>query len=169
MGYPRELRQYAARSPPRAYVASAVAAEGVGQVIVIATTTSAAYLDLFTTTFGMQYASGDAQLAQGNGAPSGSPQGLVGVFVDIFADAQDLGVVFGNTAALVSGSGVAPSLTAAGTVAGGVYTAAAQACYRIPSGTSQRFLTQIGQDNFLGWVAAGSGYIRIYQSSAYGI
>jgi hypothetical protein len=93
----------------------------------------------------------------------------MGVCIDVFADAADIGVVFGSTAALVSGSGVVPSLTAAGTISGGVYTAAAQVCMRIASGTYRRYFTQVGVDKYIGWVGAGTGYIRIVQSSPVGL
>ena len=51
-------------------------------------------------------------------------------------------------------------------ITGGAYTGTAGTCYRIPSGTSARFLTQIGRDLFLGYVGSGSGNLRLYQSNA---
>lgn len=152
-------------SPPRAYGA----AGPVGQVIVCQTTTTAAYLELDSTTFGLSYNYDSPMNAQGTNAPAGSPQGLMGCCVTIYAETTDLGVVFGQTAAEVNGSSISPALATYGSVAAGVYTAVAQTCWRIPAGTSQRFLTQIGVDKFLGWVAAGNGLIRIYQSSAFGL
>lgn len=164
MGYPIEVRKWAAKGPPRAYGASGP----IGQAVVLATTNGGAgCLDLRGTTFGLTYASDD-QGSTGLGAPPGQPQGLCGVFVEIYADGGDVGVVFGSTAASVT-AGNAPSLTAAGSVTSNEYTGTAGTCHRIPSGQSERFLTQVGQDNFLAWVGAAAGFIRIHQSSIYGL
>jgi hypothetical protein len=152
-------------SPPRAYGA----AGPNGQPIVVATSTSATYLELDTTTFGQSYSMGTSMLVSGLGAPSGAPQGLMGCFISIYADAQDLGVIFGQTLASVTGSNV-PALAQNGaSLTAGVYTGAAGVCYRIAAGTSLRVLTQVGIDKYLAWVAAGTGQIRIYQSSAVGL
>ena len=140
-------------TPPRATESPAA----IGQVCVLQTSTSASYLELDSL----------FQQKVGSGTPSQQRAGVVGNEVTIFADAQDLGIIFGPTAASVTGSGSAnvPALATYGSVSSGAYTAAAKSCWRIPAGTSLRFLLQQGVDNFLGFVAAGSGLLRLYQSS----
>jgi hypothetical protein len=165
MGYPSEVRQYSFISPPRAYGPTGP----VGQEVAFTVSSSARVLALQTTTFGLVYDAGSCQNDTGLGAPPGMPQGLVGSYVTIFADGADLGIIVGQTLASVSG-GAAPALAAVGTLsATGGYTGATGTCHRIPSGTSERYLTQIGQDNFLGVVASATGTCRVFQSSGYGI
>jgi hypothetical protein len=159
-----EVRKFSYLSPPRAFGA----AGPPGQVMVIPVTTAAAYLSLSGSTFGVQYAAGLPQNVTGVNAPAGAPQGLMGVYITIFADGADLGIIVGSTAALVS-AGNAPVLANAGSVTAGVYTGTAGTCHRIISGTERRYLTQIGQDIFLGYVGSTTGNMRIFQSSGYGI
>ncbi|AKU93369.1 hypothetical protein AKJ09_11515 [Labilithrix luteola] len=138
-------------SAPRAFAAAGVP----GQVAVIAVSAAATYIDL---TRGISQAKKDPQVS------GQDPKSLTRNYLTIEADTADLGVVFGATSALVSG-GNAPSLTASGTVASGVYTGAAGTCYVIKAGTKERFLLQASVDNFLGLVGSAAGNARIYQSS----
>lgn len=159
-----EVRKWAAETPPRAYGS----AGPVGQTIVLQTTTTASYVSLAAATFGLTYSAEYVQQVSGTNAPTGQPVGLVGCFVTVYADTANVGIIFGQTAASVSGFN-APNLASFGTVANGVYTGVAGTCAVIPAGMSKRYLTQIGQDLFLGFVGASAGLIRINQSSAYGL
>ena len=254
MGYPSEVRKFSFVSPPRAYGA----AGPVGQVVSLATSTTPSYIDLQTLTFGLIYDPADTQKTQGAGAPPGIPNGVVGAYLSIYADAADVGVIFGPTlnsvltsasatktgthgsiATASAGSAVftdatassfvagdvgkylivtgahlaqnngaflitaygsathvtianpyalatgetnngslgwseyaltnAPVLATTGTVVSGAYVAVPGVCWRIPAGNERRYLLQIGQDNYMGFVGSAAGIIRIAQSSGYGI
>src|SRR6185312_1446836 len=137
----------------------------LGETNVLATSAVASLLDLRTLTSGLSYDPGDASKAQGANAPPNGPVGAVGSFITIFADTSDVGYILGTAKADVTGANV-PALATNGAVdANGVYTGAAKTCARIPSGQSARFRLQVGVDNFLGFVAAGAGQIRVYISS----
>jgi hypothetical protein len=166
-------RQFFASTPPRSVSLSSgqapytpTANTGPGLIAVIATSTVAAALDL-TQLFAPPYNS-----SQG----SQQSPGLPGNMISIFADTTDVGLLFGPTLASVTGANV-PALAAAGTVnASGIYTLSGKECWRIATGTLQRFLlgatqkkaadgTVFGGDNFLGFVSTGAGLIRVFQSS----
>jgi hypothetical protein len=89
------------------------------------------------------------------------PNGLLGDYVDIYADAADVGIVAGATQASVTGANV-PSLTATGT--GVIGTPVAGLCRVIPKGTSQRFFVT-SDTPWLGFIGSGAGFIRIFQVS----
>ena len=176
MGFPIANRQYEFVSPPRAYGPTGP----VGQEIVLYVSAAGAQtLNLVATTFGEAYSGSDSHLQQGMGAPPGQPKGLVGSYVTIYADGQDIGIIFGSTGASVTGSN-APSLTAVGSLntnpaatgtiyqgQTGTYVGVAGTCHRIPAGTERRYLTQTSQDHWLGFIGASgpTGTVRIFQSS----
>ena len=87
--------------------------------------------------------------------------GAVNSFVTIYADAADVGIVAGLTAALVTGANV-PSLTAAGK--GTLNAPVAGLCMVIKAGTWERFLVTSDRP-WLGFIGSGAGYIRIFQDS----
>lgn len=160
-----EVRKFSFVSPPRAYGPTGP----VGQEIVFPVTLSAEVVNLEIQTFGLKYDASQVQNEQGVGAPTGQAIGLVGSYITIYADGADLGIIIGATIASVSG-GAAPNLAAKGSLgATGVYTPATGTCHRIPAGQERRYLTQVGQDNFLGVVGSATGACRLYQSSGYGL
>ena len=77
-------------------------------------------------------------------------------------------VVFGPTAASVS-STYAPviptSQAGIGTLTAGAYTRAAGTAFPIKAGTSLRVFLQQGVDKCMGFVAVGTGWCSLYQSS----
>jgi hypothetical protein len=98
--------------------------------------------------------------------------GVIGQYITIEADGTDIGIICGVQLADVSnnlatgGANNAPDFSIIGSVsATGVYTAAAQSCFRILDGTSVRFRPATTQDQYLGFVGAQSGTMRIYQST----
>lgn len=146
-----QVKQYVYVTPPRAHQSPLQ----VGEVVAFAVSAVAAYLEM------------DNLLQQpvGTITPAQQKKGVLDNFVTIFADAADLGIVFGPSAASVS-AGNAPVLATVGTVSGaGAYTAAAGTCFRIPAGQSARFHLQRGVDAFMGYVASAAGTCRLYQSS----
>jgi hypothetical protein len=155
-------------TPPRAYGT----AGPFGQIVVIAVTTAAVYLDLRSLTFGLEYSPYASINNAGNGAPPAGPVGAVGSYVCIYADQCDLGVILGPTAASVSGPN-APILNNVGSLgSNGIYLGAAGTCYRIPStafNEEPRWRLQVGQDNFVGIVGSANGFARIYVSSEAGL
>jgi hypothetical protein len=140
-------------SPPRA--------AGIGQVLAVSVSSTASYVNLGAL---FQPAAGGQSGAQTQGS-SGVVVGVLDNYISIYADGAELGVVFGLTAAAVSGAN-APALATAGSLLAGVYTPpATPACWGIATGTWQRFLAQLTQDLFMGFVASGAGTMRLYQSS----
>lgn len=120
-------------SPPRA-----------GQVTAITVSTSASSQDM--TLIGNQTRSLANQWTNTTGA--------MGKIVVIYADGADLGVITGPTQASVTTSN-APALATTGVNTPGV-------CFRIQAGTYQAFELSAGMDNWLGFVASGSGTMRIW-------
>ncbi len=172
-GYPLANRQNQNVSPPRAYGPTGP----VGQVVDIPVSATAQYLDLGALTFGLIYGAGDGPppySSQGAGATPGSSSGaggpgVKGYYITIYADGTDIGIILGATAASVSGGG-APVMNQTGSVGGtGIYAGATGTCYRIPAGQERRYKLQVGLDNYLGFIGAGTpgvtGTIRIYQST----
>jgi hypothetical protein len=85
--------------------------------------------------------------------------GIVGCYVDFFADGTDVGVVFGSTSASVTTTN-APVFATTGVNTAGV-------CWRIPAGAKATWYLQAGVDLFVGFVGAGSGFLRIARSSPF--
>jgi hypothetical protein len=132
---------------------------GPGLVAAFANTGTAGYLNL-----GLLFA---VPPNQSNAwAQQGADQGpgVVGSYITILADTVDAGVIFGPTAASVSGAN-APALASVGTVSAGVYTISGTECWRIPVNTSIRVALQQSVDLFMGYVGGTSGILRVYQSS----
>lgn len=124
-----------------------------GRITVVATSTGAATLDLRTAgPQSVNMSSGDIPPATGGV----DPPGLVGRYVDFFADAADVGIIFGATTAAVSSSN-APALATNGTNAAGC-------CQRIAAGTYRTWLVD-KENPIIGYVAAASGQLRIVPSS----
>ena len=77
----------------------------------------------------------------------------------------DLAVIFAATIAAVTGAN-APVIATVGTLnASGVYTAVTGVGFVLYAKQPRRFLLQQGVDLFMGFVAAGAGVLRVYQSS----
>ena len=90
----------------------------------------------------------------GAAAPSAlQPQGYAGHWIDIFADAADLGIISGPTLASVTGGNV-PALATVGNAG------TAGTCMRLASGSKTPYWVT-PDDRFLGVVGAGNGFIRI--------
>lgn len=150
MAFPVNSRKSDGATCPRAYEASGPP----GQVAVISVSSTADYLDL---TKGINQAPRNTSSA---GADPASPtDNYLAIECDV-----DLGIVFGKTAALVT-SGNVPAIATAGSVTSGVYSGAAKQCFVVYAKTPMRFLTKRGQDNFLGFVAASAGTMRVFQMS----
>ena len=105
------------------------------------------------------------ETALGAGAPATGPGGAVGSCVTLQADGTDIGYIFGPTQAAVQAANK-PQLNAAGGLdANGGYVGVEEACFRLFAGQSIRHKLQVGQDEFLGFVAVANGYLRLYVSS----
>lgn len=150
-GHPVANRKFAFVSPPRAFAALGAP----GQAVAFAVSAVATYVDL---------SAGFSQAAKDLQQSGQDPKSPTRNYLTVSADGVDLGVIFGPTAASVTGGNV-PVIATVGTLAAGVYTGAAGTCFKIPNGTSVRFLPQPGVDLFLGIVASGNGTCRLYQSS----
>jgi hypothetical protein len=163
--FPKEIRQHDFETAPRAQGSPGPA----GQVVAVATSTTAGFFNLQALTFGETYSMTASDLQFAAGAPAGGPVGVVGSFITIRAETSDVGVIFGATQASVTTTNV-PALATVGTVSGaGAYTQAAGVCYRIPAGTEKRFKLAVGTDNFMGFVGSGVGVMRLYMSSPIGL
>jgi len=149
MAFPVANRKSAFLSAPRASSASGPQ----GQVLAVSVSATASYFSLAT---------GVSQ-AVFNYTTHDNPKSLTKNFVTIESDV-DLGVIFGSTAALVTGGNV-PYIATVGTLLNGVYTPAPMTAWVIYAKTPQRFLLQEGADLFLGFVGASNGTMRLYQSS----
>ena len=137
-------------SAPRAFEALGP----MGQVVAITVSSTADYINLQT---GISQATYDAQVGA-------DPKSITRNYVTIECDV-DLGIIFGATAVLVT-SGNVPAIGTVGTVSAGAYSPAAKTCMVVYAKTPMRFLLQAGVDNFLGFVGASSGTMRLYQSSS---
>jgi hypothetical protein len=158
MPLPEGARKNLAIQPPRAFVSGG---GGQGQVAVLAVSATPIAIDL-TRGFNPVYppTTGLGSVAQG-----AKPLITTRNYLTISADTgADVGVIFGPSVAAVSG-GNAPVLATTGSLVSNVYTGVAGTCWRIPAGTSQRFLCAQGVDNAVGIVGSGAGVVRIYQSS----
>jgi len=154
MAFPEQSRKHDFVNPPRNYGPTGP----VGQVLVATVSPTAQKINL-------QVVVNPPPFSLANSLGGQKPPGATGVvnnYVTIYADGCDLGVVVGVDSDAVSGA----SLTAKGTIsATGSYVGATGTVYRIPSGSKERFLMQVGQDNWLGVVGSVTGTIRLYQSS----
>ncbi len=150
MAFPVASRKSAFVSTPRAYAAAGVE----GQVLAVAVSATPSYFALAT---------GVSQ-APPNRSTGDDPKSLTRNFVTIVSDV-DVAVIFGPTAASVS-SGNAPVIATVGTLTSGVYAAVAGTALVLYSKQPQRFLLQDQTDLFLGFVGAGNGVLRLYQSSS---
>lgn len=178
MSWPVASRKFEFVSPPRAYGPTGGTGPA-GQVVAALVSAVPQYLNLQLVTQANRVydASVDGLAGQNRNGP-----GVVNNYVTLYADGCDLGIVLGPTAFSVGGAtgaafsptgvatggvtGALPDLSAKGTVTpSGIYNAATGACWRIPSGTKERFLMQPGQDLFLGVVGSATGTLRLYQSS----
>ena len=113
-------------SPPRA--------AGIGQVLAVSVSATASYVNLSTL---FQPAAGGQSGAQTQGS-SGVVVGVLDNYISIYADGAELGVVFGLTAAAVSGAN-APALATVGSLSAGAYTPpATPACWGADSAHRDR-------------------------------
>ncbi len=149
MAFPVSLRKQSFVSCPRAYAAGSVQ----GQVLAVTVSSTASYFAL---------AAGISQAAS-NRSTGDDPKSPTRNYLTIECDV-DLGIIFGSTAALVTGNNV-PALATVGTLTSGVYTPAAKTCFEVYAKQPIRLLLQDGVDLYLGFVASGAGTMRLYQSS----
>lgn len=137
--------------------ANEVTAPVAGQITVIAGALAAGSLDLATTgptAINMQNA--DKQPV-GDGSGTVTIAGGVDRYVEFYADGVDIGLVFGATAAAVTGAN-APVLAQTGTNAAG-------ACMRIPAGIGRSLFIHPAT-RYVGYVAsAATGFLRISVAS----
>jgi hypothetical protein len=150
VAFPAASRKAAFISCPRAFEATGAQ----GQVLAVTVSTTA---DYFALAAGISQRVFDSQTKS-------DPKSLTRNYVTIECDV-DLAVIFGRTAALVTGANV-PLISQVGTLTTGVYTPAAKTSWLIYSKQPTRFLLQEGSDLFLGFVASGAGTMRLYQSSS---
>ena len=136
---------------------------GAGLVCVLPGSTSVQFMAL-STLFTPPFASTNAW-SQGQD-PDGNLIGCQDSYVSVYADGVDLGIVWGENSAQVTGA-YSPSLTGAGTLdVNGNYTAQGTECWRIPAGMVARYLLSPKVNKYLAFVcSASSGYFRMYQSS----
>ena len=144
-------------TPPRS--SSSASGASVGEVVTFAVSSSAGYIQL------------DSLLQQTVTpmTPTQQKSGVTSNDITIAAETATLYIIFGPTAASVSGAHppVVPTVvTGIGTLSSGAYTRATGTAWPIPAGTAQRFYLQSGVDKFMGFVASGNGYAALYQSSA---
>jgi hypothetical protein len=154
-GMPISVRQALVTTPPRV-------AGTIGQLGAVTVSATAAYLNLALYS---QIAEGGAGTAQGVGANS-LQFGVTWAELSIFALTASLGIVFGSTAASVSGANV-PAIATVGTITAGVYSlpGSGNPGWPIAAGSWQRFLIQGTTDLFMGFVGSGAGTMYWYQSS----
>jgi hypothetical protein len=153
--FPLAARRYFYQSPPR----SNQNTKTVGSVVTLATSAVAISVNL-ALLLAQVFNQTDASLRQ----PAGV-LGNDGNFLSIFADTTDIGLIFGETQALVTGAN-APVLATVDTVNGsGVVTAVAGVCYRIPAGKEERYHLQPNKDLWVAIVATGAGLVRLFQSN----
>lgn len=150
MAFPVASRKFHFVSAPRAFQALGPP----GQVLAVAVSAAASYVSL---------AQGVSQAAWSR-TTGDDPKTVVRNYVTIECDV-DLAVIFGSTAALVSG-GNAPVIATVGSLAAGVYTPAAGTAFVAYAKTPLRVLLQDQVDLFMGFVASGAGTMRLYQSSS---
>ena len=86
-----------------------------------------------------------------------SKPGFQGKYITLFADGADVGVIFGQTLASVTGAN-APVLATTGVDVAGV-------CWRIANGGKESYLIAAGYDVFIGFVGSAGGVLRIAASS----
>lgn len=176
---------WAPKIPPRAFraqrtdealdQASRLAGEirlpTAGQCSVKATSAVAASVDLGAAgsppaenaAFGANIPKGGSQSVANSTSGGGTvqaitvnnPEGFIGKWIDIYADAQDIGIIAGPTQASVT-SGNAPVLANNDGSAG--------TCFRIAAGTYRSYYVDPDR-RWLGYVGAGNGQMRIAPSS----
>ena len=137
---------------------SAGTAAIVGEAVTFATSGAASYLEMDNL----------LQQTVTQTSPTQTYKGVTDNFVTIAAITSTLYIIFGATAANVSGAHapVVPNGSGGvGTISSGAYTRAAGTAFPIPAGTSIRFRLQKGIDNFMGFIATGAGFASLYQSS----
>lgn len=142
----------------QALVTTGPRAAGFGQLLAVTVSATASFveLDKLFQPLGTAPTNANYEIA-----------GVTGQEISIFALTASLGVVFGQTAAAVSGAN-APAIATVGTLSGGLYTpSGTPPAWPIAAGTWQRFLAQSGIDLFLGFVASGAGTMYLYQSSPF--
>jgi hypothetical protein len=139
VGESRATVQYHFQTPPRA-----------GQCANLSVTNAAANTDL--RTLGVQ----TPDISQSNVGPI---VGAPGHFATFEADGSDIYVIFGPTAASVSG-GNAPVIATTGVNVAGV-------CFKVTVGNPLRVKLEAGVDNFVGYIASAAGpfNLRVYISS----
>ena len=118
-----------------------------GQISVLAVTSSAASQDL--RLLGNQTGNMGAANTQTTGAP--------GHYVTFLADTEDVYVNFGVSQAAVTTAN-APVIATTG-------VNAASACFRIVKDTQLQVFLEAGVDNFIGYIGAGNGNLRVFISS----
>jgi hypothetical protein len=150
MTFPAASRKAAFISAPRALQATGPQ----GQVLAVSVSAVASY---FALSAGLSQAPFDSTTRS-------DLKSLTRNYLTIECDV-DLGIILGSTAALVT-AGNAPVIATVGTLAAGVYTAAAGTCFVIYAKQPTRILLQDGLDLFFGFVASGAGTMRVYQSSS---
>lgn len=150
MAFPVASRKADYVSPPRAFQASGPE----GQVLAVTVGGAASY---FQISSGVSQAVFDR--TQGN-----DPTSMGRNYLTIECDV-DLAIIFGKTAALVTGGNV-PVIATVGTLSAGLYTGAAGTSFVIYAKIPMRFLMESGQDLFMGFIGASAGTMRIYQMSS---
>jgi hypothetical protein len=149
MAFPVAARKQAFNSAPRAFQASGPA----GQAVALSVSAVAGFISL---------AAGFSQASK-NRQTGDDPVQASRNFLTIECDV-DLAVIFGQTQALVTTTN-APVIATVGTLTAGVYAGAAGTAFVIYAKQPTRILLQDTLDLYMGFVAAGAGTMRLYQSS----
>lgn len=164
MSYPKPITASHHVSSPRAFRQQGAPAgsaptgtvEPAGQVMAFPFSTVAQVIDL--------EAIGNPPFQnQSNLAYNTTGKGVVGNFITVHAQGQDLYLSVGATGPQVTGISAA---TVGAITASGTYQGATGAAWRVPANESLRFIPQPGIDRVMAVVAStGTGTCRIYQSN----
>ncbi len=150
MAFPVASRKADYVSPPRAHQATGPE----GQVLAV---TVGGAADYFQVSSGISQAPFDRTKGDD---PSSMGRNYLTIECDV-----DLAIIFGKTAALVTGGNV-PVIATVGTLSGGLYTGAAGTAFVIFAKIPMRFLMESGQDLYMGFIGSGAGTMRLYQMSS---
>ena len=159
MSFPLGAKQWFSSTTPKS---TTLIGTYTGTVLVVQTSATPSYISLAS----LFTVAANAAIAGG-----GQPNGVTNQRIEIYADTSSLGIIFGPTVASVSTS--PPIIADYGSLTAGIYTANGSnaECMVIPAATYRQFNLQasisagIG-DLYLGFVASGSGLLRLYQCNS---
>lgn len=150
--FPRAVHMDHFVTPPRAYVAGGTGPAGQVLATLVSPVAQVVNLELVVNPHVP-----DLSTSNSTGV---TQKGVTGNFVEIFADGADLYIIVGASIARVQ----SPSPTGYGTLtASGTYNGVTGACWKVPNGTSIKFVPQYQQDKYMGVIASATGAMRMAQ------